>query len=151
MINVTEEIKKGREIQTILNQNIEDNNNTPNSKKIKKKINFKEEKLSNGNKEENVNFKRREKRIRSLCIDKNSLNLKSGEAILNEIYQHKKTMCQHIISKKGTKSSMNVSMKNNENGLLNINEKEEEEKIKNLSQKEEYYMKKEMKEIFFIF
>ena len=133
MINVTEEIKKGREIQTILNQNIEDNNNTPNSKKIKKKINFKEEKLSNGNKEENVNFKRREKRIRSLCIDKNSLNLKSGEAILNEIYQHKKTMCQHIISKKGTKSSMNVSMKNNENGLLNINEKEEEEKIKNLS------------------
>ena len=66
-------------------------------------------------------------RIRSLCIDKDEIKLKSGEAILNQIYKHKKTITQFAFSKKGTKSSIN-----NENEL-NLGEYDDEsENIKNL-------------------
>ena len=88
--------------------------------------------MSNGNNENNLNFKRREKRIRSLCVDKNEIKLKSGEAILNQIYQNKKLSINNFpISKKLTKSSNNS--KNNENGIIKLNEYEDEnENIENL-------------------
>ena len=88
--------------------------------------------MSNGNNENNLNFKRREKRIRSLCVDKNEIKLKSGEAILNQIYQNKKLSINNFpISKKLTKSSNNS--KNNENGIIKLNEYEDEnENMENL-------------------
>ena len=68
-------------------------------------------------------------RIRSLCVDKEAIKIKSGETILNQLYQHKKT--QFALSQKGTKSSMNCSL--NENGVVNSGEYDEEnEYIKNL-------------------
>ena len=68
-------------------------------------------------------------RIRSLCVDKEAIKIKSGETILNQLYQHKKT--QFALSQKGTKSSMNCSL--NENGVVNLGEYDEEnEYIKNL-------------------
>ena len=38
-------------------------------------------------------------RIRSLCVDKEAIKIKSGETILNQLYQHKKT--QFALSQKG--------------------------------------------------
>ena len=114
-------IGNGNDIHSILNQTIEKD----------KKINFNDEKISNGNNVNNLNFKRREKRIRSLCVDKNTIKLKSGEAILNQIYQNKK-LSNFPISKKLTKSTNN-SKKRNENGLLKLMEYEEEyDNIENL-------------------
>ena len=72
-------------------------------------------------------------RIRSLCVDKETIKLKSGEAILNQMYQHKKSITQFAFSKKGTKSSMNNYSLNNENEGINLGEYDEEyENIKNL-------------------
>ena len=113
-------IGNGNDIHSILNQTIEKD----------KKINFNDEKISNGNNVNNLNFKRREKRIRSLCVDKNEIKLKSGEAILNQIYQNKK-LSNNPISKKLTKSSNNSKVI--ENGILKMIENEEEyENIENL-------------------
>ena len=68
-------------------------------------------------------------KIRSLCVDKEAIKLKSGETILNQLYQHKKN--QFALSQKGTKSSMNCSL--NENGVINLGEYDDEyENIKNL-------------------
>ena len=105
-------IGNGNDIHSILNQTIEKD----------KKINFNDEKISNGNNVNNLNFKRREKRIRSLCVDKNEIKLKSGEAILNQIYQNKK-LSNNPISKKLTKSSNNSKVI--ENGILKMIENEE--------------------------